>query len=120
MERALPRAVGLPTLPNLRKPTVYEVFVSGDFEIRLFGDPAVKGSEVPTQTIRLSVNLEVPYESLLHEPSQDVVGDFVDGKAFGDAFGIGLRSVSGWWTVKSASVRNTEVSITTMFLVVVF
>lgn len=33
MERALPRAVELPTPPNLEQPTVYEIFVSADHEV---------------------------------------------------------------------------------------
>ncbi|KAG6897845.1 hypothetical protein C0992_010333 [Termitomyces sp. T32_za158] len=83
-------------------------------QIRLFGDPLAKGGEIPIQTIRLSIELETKNEILVHEPSLDVVCDFVDGKAFGDAFGIALRSISGWWTVKSASIRNTKAVILTI------
>ncbi|KAG5718671.1 3',5'-cyclic-nucleotide phosphodiesterase [Termitomyces sp. T112] len=114
MERALPRAVELPTPPNLRKPTVYEIFISADYEIRLFGDPAAKGEEIPIQTIRLDIQLEAQNELLVHEPSLDVVCDFVDGKAFGNAFGIALRSISGWWVVKSALIRNTKAVVLTI------
>ncbi|KAG6878795.1 hypothetical protein C0993_008094 [Termitomyces sp. T159_Od127] len=77
--------------------------------MRLFGDPFAQGGEIPIQIIRLNIELETKNELLVHEPSLDVVCDFVDGKAFGDAFGITLRSVSGWWTVKRASIRNTKV-----------
>ncbi|KAG6874319.1 hypothetical protein C0995_001544 [Termitomyces sp. Mi166 len=108
MELALPRAVELPTPPNLEKPTIYEIF------IRLFGDPAAEGAENPIQTIRLDIQLEAQKELLVHEPSLDVVCDFVDGKAFGDAFGIALRSISGWWTVKNVSIRNTKAVILTI------
>ncbi|KAG6832731.1 hypothetical protein H0H92_012303 [Tricholoma furcatifolium] len=104
MEQALPCAVDLPTPPNLRKPTVYEVFVSGDYEAS-----PVNSNGVPVQTIQLSVELEASTQVLVHEPAQDIACDFVDGKAFGDAIGIAMRSVSGWWTVTGASVRNTEV-----------
>lgn len=36
--------------------------------------------------------------------------DFVDGWAFGDALGVGIRSISQWWTVKNVSVVNAKVS----------
>jgi len=113
MERALPRAVQLPLPPYLKKPTVYHIIVSGDYEIRLFGDPTVQGSEVPIQTIRLAVEPESIVHSLVHEPSQDVICDFIDGTAFGDAIGIAMRSISGWWTVTNATAHvSKEMTLT--------
>lgn len=35
LERALPRAANLPTPPSLTQPTVYDLFVSGDYEVRV-------------------------------------------------------------------------------------
>ena len=34
----------------------------------------------------------------------DVSCDFVGGWAFGEALGVGVRSVDGWWTVVGLSV----------------
>ncbi|KAF8894431.1 hypothetical protein BD779DRAFT_1501027 [Infundibulicybe gibba] len=99
MERALPRAVTLPIPPSTIQPTSYDLFLSGDYEIRLFGDPKVKGSNTPVQNIRVTLKLEEPSHTIVREPSQDIICDFVDGFAFGDAIGLGLRSVSGWWNV---------------------
>ncbi|RDB21028.1 hypothetical protein Hypma_011398 [Hypsizygus marmoreus] len=104
MERALPRIVELPFAPSLDKPTAYNIFISGDYEIRLFGDPAVKGSTSPVQTIRLTVDVKKGSHSLMHEPSQDVLCDFVDGFAFGEVIGMGFRSLSGWWTIKKVKL----------------
>ncbi|TFY66824.1 hypothetical protein EVG20_g4262 [Dentipellis fragilis] len=104
MERSLPQAVQLPSPPSLSSPTVYDVYVSGDYEIRLFGDPRSGGSECPVLDITLSVQSESPAIGFIREPSHDIVCDFVDGFAFGDALGVGLRSISGWWTVTSASI----------------
>ncbi|GLB35159.1 putative prolyl oligopeptidase family protein [Lyophyllum shimeji] len=112
MERALPRAVPLPVPPYLKQPTIYHLFVSGDYEIRLFGDPAVQGSEIPVQTIRLTVELESVTHSLVHEPSQGFLCDFVDGMAFGNALGITLRSISGWWTVSNATAHDAKITLT--------
>jgi hypothetical protein len=42
----------------------------------------------------------------VREPAQDVTCDFIGGYAFGDAIGIGLRSVSGWWTVKDVTLAT--------------
>ena len=33
MERSLPRIIGLPSTPSLVHPTIYDVFVSGDYEV---------------------------------------------------------------------------------------
>ncbi|KAA1474811.1 alpha/beta-hydrolase, partial [Dentipellis sp. KUC8613] len=104
MERSLPQPVWLPSPPSLNSSTVYDVYVSGDYEIRLFGSPHLEGREYPVLDVTLSVQPESPAVGLIHEPSHDIVCDFVDGFAFGDALGVGLRSVSGWWTVTSASI----------------
>jgi len=67
---------------------------------------------VPVQKIRFLVELEDPLSTELfrHENSQDVICDFVQGYAFGDTLGIGIRSISGWWTITNANVKNTDVS----------
>ncbi|KAJ7470355.1 hypothetical protein FB451DRAFT_1038083 [Mycena latifolia] len=99
MERTLPRAIELPSHPSTTSPTTYHVFVSGDYEIRLFGDPK-KGP--PVQSIKLTIEAEAPSHAVTLEPTQDVICDFVDGYAFGDALGLGVRSLAGWWTVTDA------------------
>ncbi|CAK5279385.1 unnamed protein product [Mycena citricolor] len=101
LERTLPKTVQLPTAPSLTAPTTYEIFVSGDYEIRLFGDPK---EAAPTQSIRVSVDLETPsgIEPLKIESSQNVVADFLDGYSFGNALGLGVRNVdTKWWNVTS-------------------
>ena len=115
MEQVLPRVVDLPTSPDPTNPTEYEIFISGDYEvirfgylsiyslitiykISLFGDPRVMNTEVPTQVISLSVEVESDQVTVQHESSQDVICDFVDGLAFGEVIGIGFRS-SVWSTV---------------------
>ncbi|TFY55536.1 hypothetical protein EVJ58_g8182 [Rhodofomes roseus] len=114
MERVLPQTVPLPSAPSLNGPTTYELIVSGDYEIRLFGDPRFSGDKtgVPTLSIKLSVDLEpVPAEDTVEiVPGHGVACDFVDGWAFGDAFGVGVRSVSGWWTVNSVSLATPDLA----------
>ncbi|KAJ7043274.1 hypothetical protein C8F04DRAFT_1074310 [Mycena alexandri] len=103
MERTLPRAIELPTPPSSTGPTTYHVFVSGDYEIRLFGDPK---RNAPTQSIKLTIDVEEPSDSAVLEPTQDVLCDFLDGFAFGDALGLGVRSRGGWWTVSDAVLAS--------------
>ncbi|KAF8626190.1 hypothetical protein AX15_005070 [Amanita polypyramis BW_CC] len=103
-EKSIPQIVDLPVKPSFNLPTTYTIFVSGDYEIRLFGDPHTAGHNVPIQRLNLSVELEECTETVIHEPTQDIVCDFVEGIAFGTAIGVGLRSVSGWWTVRSATL----------------
>ncbi|KIL69564.1 hypothetical protein M378DRAFT_69148 [Amanita muscaria Koide BX008] len=100
----IPQSVELPTKPSLRSPTTYNLFVSGDYEIRLFGDPRSEGTESPTLRFNLSVEVEEPVEMVIRAVNQDVLCDFVEGIAFGDTIGLGLRSIAGWWTVESVTV----------------
>jgi len=48
---------------------------------------------------------------IVREPTQDVVCDFVDGFAFGDAIGVGLRSVSGWWTLNHVELADSSMEV---------
>ncbi|ETW85653.1 hypothetical protein HETIRDRAFT_150141 [Heterobasidion irregulare TC 32-1] len=107
MERAPPKAVRFPAPPSARGSTTYDVFVSGDYEIRLFGDPTARGEDTPTLDITMTAALEPPGPvPVVRQATHDVACDFVDGFAFGDALGVGLRSVAGWWTVDAAAVPH--------------
>ncbi|KAL0947293.1 hypothetical protein HGRIS_013412 [Hohenbuehelia grisea] len=108
LERSLPQVVNLPTPPSMTAPTEYNMFISGDYEIRLFGDPAAQKRAWPVQNINVQVGFDnaAPGEPLLHEASQDVICDFVDGRSFGDALGIAIRSTNGWWTVTNVSLKG--------------
>ena len=127
VDSAPPHLVNLPTVPSAVSPTVYYLYVSGDYEvlsprsslldntllncavqIRLFGDPKEGGSETPTLMISINAQFEsssnVP---LNHETSYDISPDFVEGFAFGDAFGVGLRCLStNWWTVMTVCISS--------------
>ncbi|KAI0713279.1 hypothetical protein C8Q76DRAFT_621267 [Earliella scabrosa] len=114
MARAPPNFVDLPSPPSLDAPTTYELIVSGDYEIRLFGDPLHSGTQVPKLSIRLTVDIESPTAPLLpvvREPSHDISCDFVDGWAFGEALGVGVRSLDDWWTVVGVSTPSLELSL---------
>ena len=83
-------------------------------QIRLFGDPRHSDSEIPQLSVTISVDVEQPGEIPLpvaRAESHDVACDFVGGWAFGDAIGVGLRSVDDWWTVTAveASASLSEV-----------
>jgi hypothetical protein len=123
---APPHLVNLPTVPSAVSPTVYHLYVSGDYEvpsprslplrntllncavqIRLFGDPKESGSETPTLIISVDARFESSCNVLNHETSYDIAPDFVEGFAFGDALGVGLRCLSAsWWTVTAVSLSN--------------
>lgn len=42
----------------------------------------------------------------MYLPSQTVICDFTDGFAFGEAIGIGIQSIVGWWTVTDVDLQN--------------
>jgi pimeloyl-ACP methyl ester carboxylesterase len=110
MEQAPPQILDFPIPPSTTSPTTFDIFVSGDYEIRLFGDPrAFSDNDTPVLSINLGVEVEPTTEKVVWDSTQDVTCDFVDGYAFGDALGFGLRSVDGWWTVKSVRLSNDYV-----------
>ncbi|KAI6129123.1 hypothetical protein EV401DRAFT_2194488 [Pisolithus croceorrhizus] len=113
----------------------YEVFVPFRFgylmptclKIRLFGDPSSYKSSYPILDVALSVELEFPSSPLhapgppshcpptlplQHSPEHSITPHFVGGKPFGEAIGIGLRSVdsreSGWWTVTDVRLSTSS------------
>jgi hypothetical protein len=77
-------------------------------QIRLFGDPVRWERDVPKLSIRFSVGIQVPEELLQVVPSHILVPSFVDGWAFGEAIGIGLHSLGGWWSVTKARIHDQD------------
>ena len=120
---APPHLVNFPTVPSAVSPTVYHLYISGDYEvlnphfsflvtrslrcavqIRLFGDPKTGGSEAPTLVASVNARFESPSMPIRRETPYDVAPDFVEGFAFGDALGVGLRCLStSSWTVTALS-----------------
>ncbi|KAI0933809.1 hypothetical protein AcV5_005858 [Taiwanofungus camphoratus] len=111
MGRVPAQSVSLPVQPSDKAPTTYDLFVSGDYEIRLFGDPrfSSRTGDVPVLSVTLGVAIEQePQVQVSRVPSHDISCDFVDGWAFGDALGFGIRSVSDqWWTVKDVVLADS-------------
>lgn len=125
LEEAPTQIVELPNLPSAEFITDYTVYISGDYEVRnlsmhievglsdlfaqigLFGDPRkYSGDDIPVLTVNMVVEADSTPRRIERDSNQDVVCDFVDGFAFGDAIGFGLRSADGWWTVKSATLSS--------------
>lgn len=113
---ALPNApsniLHLPSSPTVNGSAIYHIFVSGDYEIRLFGDPReTEGQEIPIQ--RLYANLALLQHGLdkvMLEEQLNVVPEFVGGWAFSNGvFGIGLKGALSEWTVFEVEIENPEV-----------
>jgi hypothetical protein len=98
IERALSQSILLHHVSST-SPTKYYLYVAGDYEIRLFGDPLVMGSPTPVQKLQITAALEMPSNVVKGVPGHHVAPDFVGRWAFGSAFGVGLRSAGEWWTV---------------------
>ncbi|KAI6110086.1 hypothetical protein F5141DRAFT_1215536 [Pisolithus sp. B1] len=130
MSRAPAQLVKLPASPrgNMGEGgTKYEVIICGAYEIRLFGDPSSYKSPYPILDVALSVELEFPSSPLhapdppshcpptlplQHSPEHSITPHFAGGKPFGEAIGIGLRSIdsreSGWWTVTDVRLSSSS------------
>ncbi|KAF8589925.1 hypothetical protein K439DRAFT_1331326 [Ramaria rubella] len=95
-----PKQLIEPPALSLTEPTSYHLFVSGDYEIRLFGDPEVTGHQAPVLDIHVNITLESRQSTVVLDPALHVVCDFVQGWAFGSALGIGIRAMEGQWEVQ--------------------
>ncbi|KIM48997.1 hypothetical protein M413DRAFT_92377 [Hebeloma cylindrosporum] len=113
LERALPLLIDLPVFPSLTEPTKYEIFVSADYELRLFGDPLVHQKDIPVQKLSIQIDIQEVQQflSFVHQPSQDIVPDFWGGYAFGYAMGIGIQSITKWWTATDIKLKIDNPSI---------
>ena len=80
---------------------------------RLSSDHTRLARYTPLPTSHLKVEIE-PEEAVdtpsIREPSLDVICDFVNGHAFGNSIGIGLRSQGSWITVEDAYTNPSSVS----------
>ena len=66
----------------------------------------MRKSEIPVQSLSFRVQVQSDNSFFTYHPSQIVICDFVDGFAFGEAIGIGIQSVMGWWTVTDVVLQN--------------
>ncbi|EJD53346.1 hypothetical protein AURDEDRAFT_149076 [Auricularia subglabra TFB-10046 SS5] len=106
----------LPPL-DIHEETVFDVYLSGDYEIRLFGDPLVQGRVVPSIEIDFTVAFDKRVgASIVRESQLDVVPDFVDGYALGDALSLGVRNADTQKAVDVVDVSAEGSSITATLL----
>lgn len=68
---------------------------------------------MPTLSITVRVDAEIAKFEMSIEESHHVVPNLVEGWAFGNALGIGLRSSSEWWTVKDIKVTGSAWEVST-------
>lgn len=127
LSRAHPSTVNLPGNLSIDKIIVYDLFVSGDYEvkdyelhifqsldltslnlqIRLFGKPKDEAKLVPTLQVSLSVKT-APSKAVSLVFPHDIVPDFINGYAFGNAVGIGLRAFDGRWKVNELKTSHKD------------
>jgi hypothetical protein len=69
------------------------------------------------QSLKVTVDIEDSPPTVIREPSQDIICDFVDGYAFGVALGVGLRTTSSWWSVMKVELGSDYSSVSEPFLV---
>jgi hypothetical protein len=111
----------MPNIPNqivpypaevaIDRATVFDLYASGDFEIRLFGDPVVvERQQIPIQRLIFQFGLLDTKLPVLLEQQLNVIPDFVDGWIFSvtQAIGIGLKSVNGWWYTDTVALCSTD------------
>lgn len=107
LARAPMGVMPFPTAPKCNETTVYHIFASLDYEIRLFGDPLdVEKSEAPIHRSSLKFSTIDPSDGIRREPKLDLIPDLVDGWLFSEGF-IGLGFMCGNQSWELASIEST-------------
>lgn len=110
------RIVSLPATSLVDDKLEFDVFLSVDYEIRLFGDPKFHSShELPTSNIRFSVSVVNNQDlHVAHIGDRLIVPDIVAGKAYGDVVGISVDNSENWNTLSSVRTENKVRRFTTL------
>lgn len=111
--REVPQRISLPGDISTTSPTQFDLLISADYEIRLFGDPRVTAqsdSPVTKVAVRLALGSENGEEPRIQLGEDHIAPDFEGGWAVGDAVGVEVTSHGGDWTVMEVKsldpVRN--------------
>lgn len=95
----------------LRKPRIltYDVYLSVDYEIRLFGDPLVRhDSDVPISWVIFKPELKWLDDVASVEIS--MMPDFMEGWALGDVIGVSVKNGGLWAEIESVDYDHNLVS----------
>ncbi|KAG9018296.1 hypothetical protein FRB90_011626 [Tulasnella sp. 427] len=109
----VPQVITLSQNVSPLEETSFDLFISADYEIRLFGDPVVlQGGEVPITSVDVKVDLVYDRAEGVEVGSKHVVPDFVGGWAMGDALGVEVTSWFGDWEVVGVGTSaNLEITM---------
>ncbi|KAG9003012.1 hypothetical protein FRB93_011299 [Tulasnella sp. JGI-2019a] len=104
-----PHLIPLPTNLSLSSPFICDIFISVDYEIRLFGDPHAYAprSETPRSVVNVAASLEQGEDALV-VGEDHVFPDVVGGWMLGDALGIELKSLQGEWIFGGVDCSSRE------------
>ncbi|KIJ29883.1 hypothetical protein M422DRAFT_214788 [Sphaerobolus stellatus SS14] len=97
---------------SLYNPTTFQIFISGDYEIRLFGDPKAFGRKIPVLDLGINISLEYREQGIISDPNLHVICDFVEGWAFGTVLGLGIHSSGEDWEVTGVQTASASFSLT--------
>ncbi|GJJ12463.1 hypothetical protein Clacol_006705 [Clathrus columnatus] len=94
-----PRQLIKPPRLSSSEPTRYHLFVSGDYEIRLFGDPHNTNHEDPILDIQIDVSIQTTERAAILDPHLNIIPDFWNGWIFGSMIGVAVCALDSQWTV---------------------
>ena len=99
-QSSITRFLPLPVSYRKKRTIMYDVFISADYEIRLFGDPEYsRGRAEPSTEARLVIDIvDAPQVAI---GDRRIFPDFVDGWAMGDGWGLEIQNGPEWQTLMS-------------------
>ncbi|KAF8328235.1 uncharacterized protein EI90DRAFT_3065948 [Cantharellus anzutake] len=105
-----PLRLPLRALTQYEGPVTFDVFISADYEIRLFGDPLCNESRSePVSRVNLSLNIISPTTPLFD--AQFTVPDILGGLFLGDVIGLRIQNTSHWRTLNAITCDLSEFSL---------
>jgi len=105
------QTIRLPSNISISHLTVFDLWISADYEIRLFGDPLSTGDGItPVTKLQIDVSM-VGSSSGISLGKNHFYPDIVGGMLLGEAVGVEVTSTGGRWQITNISCGNCNVKI---------
>ena len=99
------RVISLPVFDTPNGELEFDLFLSADYEIRLFGDPHfTEAGEIPVSRVSLSIDIYDPPTVRIGDPF--ISPDIVEGWTLGNWLGVCVQNNEKWNTLSAVTVNS--------------